>query len=187
MRIASSVDDRAGAAGLRWALVCLVVCIAAAGAAHAADDRATARATLRDAAGKEIGKVWLEDTPHGVLVKLQLSGAPPGEHGFHIHQTGKCSPPFTSAGGHFNPGGKAHGFRAADGFHAGDLPNVHVPDSGKLELEVLATEARLGDGPNGLLDADGSAFVMHEGADDYTSQPAGAAGPRIACGVITSE
>lgn len=79
--------------------------IAASLPAHAQ----TAKATLKDASGKDVGTVQLIQTPHGVLLKMALKGVAPGEHAFHIHAVGKCEPPFTSAGGHFNPADKKHG------------------------------------------------------------------------------
>src|SRR5712664_4415290 len=78
----------------------------------------TAKASLKDASGKDVGQVQLVQTPHGVLLKLAVKGLPAGEHAFHVHAVGKCEPPFTSAGPHFNPGGKKHGMEAADGAHA---------------------------------------------------------------------
>jgi len=145
-----------------------------------------ARAAMKDATGKEIGQAELVQTPHGVLVKLSLKGAPPGEHAFHDNAVGKCEPPFASAGGHFNPGGKKHGMEAAEGAHAGDMPNLHIPPSGELVVEIANPMISLVKGqPNSVFDADGSALVIHARADDYKSDPAGNAGDRIACGVIT--
>jgi superoxide dismutase, Cu-Zn family len=145
----------------------------------------TAKATMKDATGKEIGQVDLVQTPHGVLLKLSLKGAPPGEHAFHVHAVGKCEPPFTSAGGHFNPGGKKHGMEAAEGSHAGDMPNLHIPPSGELVVEIANPMISLVKGqPNSVFDADGSALVIHAGADDYKTDPTGNAGDRAACGVI---
>jgi Cu-Zn family superoxide dismutase len=144
-----------------------------------------ASAVLKDADGKEIGKATLLTTPGGTLITLELTAAPPGAHGFHIHTTGKCEPPkFESAGGHFNPDESQHGFLNAEGPHAGDMPNIHVPENGKLTVEVLNTLVTVG-GENALLDEDGAALVLHADPDDYKSDPAGHAGGRIACGVIT--
>lgn len=146
----------------------------------------TAKAALKDQAGKDVGTVQLVETPHGVLLKLALKGAVPGEHAFHIHAVGKCEAPFTSAGGHFNPAGKKHGLAVAEGAHAGDMPNLHIPPSGDLMVEVLNGMVTLAKGkPNSLFDADGSAIIIHAGVDDYKSDPTGNAGDRIACAVIT--
>lgn len=144
-----------------------------------------AKATLKDQAGKDVGAVQLVETPHGVLLKLALKGAVPGEHAFHIHAVGKCEPPFTTAGGHFNPAARKHGLAVAEGAHAGDMPNLHIPASGELMVEVLNGGVTLAKGkPNSVFDADGSAIVIHAGVDDYKSDPTGNAGDRIACGVI---
>lgn len=145
----------------------------------------TASAALKSADGKEVGSVNLTQTPHGVLINLSVKGLPPGEHAFHVHAVGKCEPPFTTAGGHFNPGGKKHGMLAAEGYHAGDMPNLHIPQSGDLTVEVVNASVTLDKGkPNSVFDADGSAIVIHAGSDDYKTDPTGDAGGRIACGVI---
>lgn len=140
------------------------------------------RVTMKDRAGAEVGEVHLQDTSNGVLVRGRFSGLPPGDHAFHIHETGKCEPPFDTAGGHLHEAGSEHGFANRRGFHAGDLPNVHVPESGAVTVEVFASKVRLHDGGAPLLDADGFALVLHDGADDHRTDPAGAAGDRIACG-----
>jgi Cu-Zn family superoxide dismutase len=120
-----------------------------------------------------------------VLIRLSVKGLPAGERAFHIHAVGKCEPPFTSAGGHFNPGGRKHGLMAAEGHHAGDLPNLHVPASGELVVEVLNPAVTLEKGKaNSLFGPEGTALVIHAGKDDYKSDPAGDAGGRIACGRI---
>jgi Cu-Zn family superoxide dismutase len=162
-------------------IAALGIACAASLSAHAQ----TAKAPLKDASGKDVGSVDLVQTPHGVLLKLSLKGIPAGEHAFHVHAVGKCEPPFTSAGGHFNPGGRKHGMAAADGAHAGDMPNLHVPASGELAVEIANPAISLVKGqPNSVFDADGSAIVVHAKADDYKTDPAGDAGDRIACGVI---
>lgn len=145
-------------------------------------------AAVIDTAGKEIGNVELEATPHGVLISVAASGLPEGEHAIHIHAKGVCDPAsgFGTAGGHFEPGTNAHGFKDAAGPHAGDMPNQFVDGDGKLRAEVLNSAVTLGEGANSLLDEDGSALVIHEGADDYASQPTGNAGGRLACAVISS-
>ena len=140
-----------------------------------------ARAAMANAQGESVGEVTLVQTPNGTLLHARLTGLPAGAHAFHVHTVGKCEPPFKSAGGHFNPGGHKHGLFAEGGMHAGDMPNIHVPDSGALEIEVLNAQLML---DASLFDDDGAAIVIHAGPDDYRTDPAGAAGPRIACGVI---
>jgi Cu-Zn family superoxide dismutase len=166
-------------------IFCGLSLIASGCVGAAAAQAEVAKASLKDAGGKEVGHAELVQTPHGVLVKLSLKGAVPGDHAFHVHAVGKCEPPFTSAGGHFNPGGKKHGIEAPEGAHAGDMPNLHVPASGELMVEIENPMISLVKGqPNSVFDADGSAFVIHAGADDYKTDPTGNAGDRIACGVI---
>ena len=144
-----------------------------------------ATAALKNAEGKEVGSVNLTQTPHGVLINLSVKGLAAGEHAFHVHAVGKCEPPFTSAGGHFNPTNKKHGMLAAEGYHAGDMPNLHIPQSGDLTVEVVNASITLEKcKPNSVFDADGSAIVIHAGSDDYKTDPTGDAGGRIACGVI---
>jgi Cu-Zn family superoxide dismutase len=150
-----------------------------------APQQSVAHADLSDASGQPVGSATLTQTPHGVLISAQLQHIPPGQHAFHIHAVGQCRPPFTSAGGHFNPAGKQHGIKNPAGMHAGDMPNITVPESGTIQFEVLDELATLSEGGNRILDDDGAALVIHATADDYTSDPAGNAGARIACGVIT--
>jgi Cu-Zn family superoxide dismutase len=163
--------------GVVAALMCTAVALPAAAQ--------SASAPLKDGSGKEVGSVNLTQTPDGVLINVSVKGMPAGEHAFHVHAVGKCEPPFTSAGGHFNPGGKKHGLLAVEGHHAGDMPNLHIPQSGDLTVEVMNTDITLEkDKPNSVFDADGSAVVIHAGTDDYKTDPTGDAGGRIACGVI---
>jgi Cu-Zn family superoxide dismutase len=141
-------------------------------------------ATLRDRQGRTVGTLAFADTPHGLLVRGTIDGLPPGPHALHFHEVGKCEPPFTSAGGHFNPGQKSHGMLSPNGPHAGDLPNLVVPANGKLDFELFVPGLTLSIGPTAVLDADGSAVVIHAKADDHQSQPAGDSGDRIACAVV---
>ncbi|MEI8274882.1 MAG: superoxide dismutase family protein [Hyphomicrobiales bacterium] len=167
---------------VRTGLIAALLCAAAALPAAAQ----TASAPLKDAQGKEVGSVNLTQTPRGVLINVSVKGLPPGEHAFHVPAVGKCEgPAFTTAGGHFNPDNHKHGLLAADGAHAGDMPNLHVPQSGDLTVEAINAAITLEKGkPNSVFDADGSAMVIHAGSDDYKTDPTGEAGGRIACGVV---
>jgi len=99
---------------------------------------------------------------------------------------GKCEPPsFDSAGPHFNPGNTHHGIMVGPG-HAGDAPNLHIPPIGELEVEMVDAAITIDmDKPNSVFHPDGTAVVIHGGKDDYMTDPAGNAGNRIACGVIS--
>jgi Cu-Zn family superoxide dismutase len=142
-----------------------------------------ASAAMMSPEGKPLGTVELSQKENGTAIIAQLKGLPEGSHAFHVHETGTCTPPFKSAGGHFNPTGAQHGFDSQNGPHAGDMPNNYVPASGELTFEAFNTRLAVDDS---LLDDDGAAIVIHEGADDYQTDPAGAAGDRIACGVLKS-
>lgn len=150
------------------------------------DDGATATANMVNLQGDLVAKVSLIQLAQGTHVVLSGNGLPPGIHAFHIHETGSCDPGtgFKSAGGHYNPGGNKHGWKAEEGHHAGDLPNVHVGENGAVAVEFFTADIAVGEDGSALFDADGSAVVMHQGVDDYATDPAGAAGDRIACGVI---
>lgn len=136
--------------------------------------------------GHEIGKVDLTEGADGVTIAVKAEGLPPGKHGIHIHEKGECTPPlFETAGGHFNPTEKEHGFNNLKGFHLGDLPNVEVDAEGKLDTAVTTAELTLASGKeNSILDDDGSALVIHANEDDYKTDPSGNSGDRIACAVI---
>jgi Cu-Zn family superoxide dismutase len=131
------------------------------------------------------GSVRLAERGGAVRAHVELHGLAPGsEHGFHIHDKGDCSAPdASSAGGHFNPGGAPHGRAGSDPHHAGDIPSVVADAKGEVKAELVLTGITLAPGPLSVV---GRAMVLHAKRDDFTTQPAGDAGPRIACGVITS-
>lgn len=169
---------------MKRVVVAMFALVAAAAGVMFAQDGA-AKAELKDAQGQTVGTAVLTETPHGVLIHATLTNVPAGIHAFHIHQTGVCEAPFATAGGHFNPTTKQHGISNPMGMHAGDMPNIEVPAGGKLTFDVLDSSVTLGAGANSVFDADGSALVIHAGPDDYKTDPAGNAGARIACGIIT--
>ena len=142
---------------------------------------------LKDADATVVGRATLTALPGGgVHIDARFDGLSPGTHGFHLHETGSCdaSTDFKSAGGHI-AAGREHGFLVEGGPHPGDMPNVHVPESGSLHVEIVNTLVSLEtEGDGALLDSDGSALMVHSDADDYTSQPGGKAGDRIACAEI---
>ncbi|MGH7563915.1 MAG: superoxide dismutase family protein, partial [Gemmatimonadota bacterium] len=145
----------------------------------------SASADIRDAQGNSVGSVVLRQTDGGVALTGTLAGLSPGGHGFHIHETGLCEPPsFESAGAHFAPAGRQHGFDHPEGPHAGDLWNLEVSEDSSATLSATDSLVSLRGAGDALLDDDGSALVIHAEPDDYRSQPSGASGDRIACGVI---
>ena len=175
---------------LRNALVRLIsgsVCMLALGSAgYAAEGASAAHADLVDAQGAKIGTAKLTQTKNGVKIDLQVSKLPPGNHAFHIHAVGKCDPPgFQSAGGHFNPEGKKHGLKSPDGPHAGDMPDIVAKADGKGTASVVDGRVTLGPGKNSLFQEGGTAIVIHAKPDDNVTDPAGNAGDRIACGVVS--
>ncbi|WP_196233089.1 superoxide dismutase family protein [Sphingomonas segetis] len=136
---------------------------------------------LVNSAGQSVGTVRAWQTAGGVSFRISAAGLPHGIHGLHVHAVGRCDPPeFTSAGGHWNPADKKHGMNNPAGPHAGDLPNVEVAANGVLNATVTLPNATMA----ALLDADGSALVLHAGPDDYVTDPSGNSGARIACAVI---
>ncbi len=185
---------RTVAAAAALASVALATGIGAA-LASGDDERSGRHATaaLRDTNGRHVGVAVFRERHGEVVVRASAWRLTPGFHGFHVHAVGQCVPPFTSAGGHFNPAGADHGD------HAGDLPTLLVNDDGTGELRFVTDRFTLRD----LLDSDGSALMVHAGRDNYANIPdryrsdatgtsgpdpdtlaTGDAGSRAACGVV---
>lgn len=159
--------------------------------------------SIQDVDGQEIGLATFAETPDGkVSIGVSVEGLEAGEHGIHVHETGVCDasgdPPFSSAGGHYNPAGTTHGaptgaagsvpMGTPEGMgtpgvtagHAGDLGNLLAGDSGRARLQLTTGQFELAE----LNDVDGSALVIHADRDDLVTDPSGNSGARIACGII---
>lgn len=147
-------------------------------------------AQVVDATGQQVGKIsFTEKETGGVTIQVDVHSLPPGVHAFHIHEKALCEPPdFVSAGGHFNPTKKEHGFLNRKGHHAGDLPNITVEANGKCHVSFETDQISVSKGAtHSLIRDEGTSVVIHEKPDDYFTDPVGCAGKRIACGVIVRE
>jgi len=144
-----------------------------------------ASATLESRSGSTVtGTVSFQSVGQKLRVEANVAGMTPGAHGFHVHEAGDCgAPDASSAKGHFNPAGKPHGHPGGTQRHAGDMPNLVADSAGRASLAVELDLLALTEGPAGIVNR---SVVIHADADDYTSQPAGNSGKRVACGVIRS-
>jgi Cu-Zn family superoxide dismutase len=146
----------------------------------------TAQATLQPTRGNAVsGALQFRQTASGLRVTGEVRGLTPGQEvGFHVHEKGDCSSgDGMSAGGHFNPGGLAHGRHGAAVHHAGDLPSLKADASGVARIDFETRSIALG----GATDIVGKGLIVHRDPDDYTTQPTGNAGPRLACAVIAQK
>jgi len=166
---------------LSFALLVLATGVFAAGAGA----QGMAHVTMKDATGASIGMAMLTATKDGgVSIAIDFKGLPPGEHALHFHQTAKCEPPFTTAGGHFNPGMKKHGMENPEGPHAGDMANFTVAADGTAKATIVNAKVTLGAGDNSVYANGGTALMIHAKGDDMKTDPSGNAGDRIACGLV---
>jgi Cu-Zn family superoxide dismutase len=166
--------------------LCLLICFSTAASAQTQDKVLSAKVVGPNAT--DHGTITVTDAPKGVLLRVELKGLPPGWHGMHFHEKGDCGDEkFMNAGAHVHTVTPVvHGLLKADATDSGDLPNLYVAADGTATAELYSTLVSFkGDGTHApLIDGDGSALIIHVNPDDYTSQPIGGAGARIACAVI---
>lgn len=151
----------------------------------------TASGVLTTSSGANAGTVLVTETPNGVLLNIDAKNLTPGWHGIHFHEKGFCEgPKFTSAGGHIHTQTPVvHGFQHANENDAGDLPNIFVGTDGTAKVELYSSFVSLKPSSEhrpALISPSGSSVVIHANPDDYTSQPIGGAGDRVACAVLKS-
>ena len=180
---------------LALAAAILTAPLYASGDGRSSSSRKHVKVQLVDASGADAGLVKLTRQGKGVVVRAQVEGLTPGFHGFHVHSVGECVPPFTSAGGHFNPDGTGHGS------HAGDMPSLLVLEDGTAQLQFTTDRFTIAE----LFDTDGTAIIVHALPDNFANIPTryqsttegtfgpdsatlatGDAGGRAACGVVAS-
>ena len=174
------MQARIGYTGLAFMMVIALMLVAAGCSNDRSWGDARYTAEMRNAEGEPIGTVVMQQGSGGFLVAVMLEGIEPGPHGIHIHSVGTCTPDFKASGGHINVDNRQHGLLNADGPDNGDLPNIYAAADGTVQAELFTTLVD----PDLLMDADGSAIVVHENRDDHKTQPIGGAGGRIACGVL---
>ena len=176
-----------------------VLAFANGGDGSSSGPKLRAEAVIEGAPGSGIfGKVTFvqdgatEDQPTpAIRVQARVEGLTPGLHGFHLHEIGACAPPYTAAGGHYDPGPFGNSNPDANHpYHMGDVPNLVADESGVGRLHAVTTRVTLSPGPTTLFDANGSAVIVHLNPDQGITGPAGSGvsgGPRVACGVIVMD
>jgi superoxide dismutase, Cu-Zn family len=178
-------DDEKGAImkASWWGAALLLFCTTVA---FGQDKAPMAKAELRNGQGELVGIATLAESINGVRIVAQVQNLSPGYHGLHVHEVGKCDPPdFKSAGEHFNPTKAEHGLADPKGPHAGDLPNILIAPDGTGVIVTETPLLTLKAGQNSLLQAAGTALVIHAKPDDHRADPSGGSGDRLACGVIS--
>ncbi len=144
----------------------------------------SAIALLSSASGSSVnGEAKFTKVENGVKMQVSVEEISPGPHAIHLHEKGDCSAPdATSAGGHWNPTSEMHGKPGEGEHHAGDIDNIIAKKDSTAQFEIVMKNWTIGDGSKS--DILGKSVIIHAGPDDFESQPSGAAGARIACGVI---
>lgn len=171
----------------KWALIgaCLVLLPSCSTVNNVFSKKQSATAVLAPTKGNSVsGTVNFTQKGDIVLVEAKINGLKPnGTNGFHIHEKGNCSAAdASSAGAHFNPGSSQHGGPGSTVRHGGDLGNLKADANGYAQASLEVTGISLGTDPNSII---GRSVIVHAGADDLKSQPAGNSGARVACGLIS--
>ncbi len=173
----------------RLATMMSLALLTSGGAAAAQVVASMVSVAIKSVDGADAGSITVTDAPGGVILHVEAKGLTPGWHAMHFHEKGDCSDPkFANAGAHINlmDHKREHGLLNVAGPDHGDLPNLYVAADGVGKTEVFSPFVSLrgtGNRP-GLIDADGSALIIHANPDDYSTQPIGGAGARVACAVI---
>jgi Cu-Zn family superoxide dismutase len=165
----------------------VALCVACSSAQRMENSVSAANAIMYNTSGTAVGTAQIWQDKNGVVhVDIASLTLPGGTHGIHFHSVGKCEAAgaFATAGGHYNPMSMEHGLNNPKGPHAGDNPNIVIPDAGLGTVAFTTDRVSLTPGTSSLFDSDGSSLVIHAVADDQVSNPAGNSGARIACGVV---
>ena len=179
---------RVPSTSMRYNVAAIVaLCVACSSAQRMENSVSAANAIMYNTSGAPVGTAQIWQDKNGLVhVDIASITLPGGTHGIHFHGVGKCeaSGGFATAGGHYNPTSMEHGLNNPKGPHAGDNPNIVIPDGGVGKVAFTTDRVSLTPGTSSLFDADGSSLVIHAVADDQVSNPAGNSGARIACGVV---
>lgn len=147
-----------------------------------------ASAQLSDASGEKRGTAVLTENGDGLKLEVRAEGLASGTYGIHLHMVGRCEgPKYESAGSHWNPSSKQHGLENPNGSHEGDLPNIQAVTGKPTTYSVVIKGATLSSGSLAVLDADGTAIVIHAKPDDYKTDPSGNSGDRVICGTFSAD